>query len=143
MRVAGESVLAELGLRARHLIALTLLREHGEIGQGPLADLLQLDRTNLVGLLNELEADGLVERRRSAEDRRRHDVTLTDTGRHTLAAAEFGLAAAEEHVLGALDPEQREALYVLLSEATAGHISGGCLRDSPAETEPQGLCGGR
>jgi DNA-binding MarR family transcriptional regulator len=122
MRVASEAVLADVGLRPRHLIALTMLRDHGEVSQIGLADLLQVDRTNLVGLLNELEAERLIERRRSVEDRRRHEVVLTDTGRQRLADAEFALAAIEDSVLGALDSSQREALYALLRQATDGHL---------------------
>jgi DNA-binding MarR family transcriptional regulator len=83
---------------------------------------LQIDRTNLVGLLNELERDGLVERRRTAEDRRRHIVELTPEGTARLREAECALAAAEEEVLGALDADQRELLYQLLQQATAGHV---------------------
>jgi MarR family transcriptional regulator, lower aerobic nicotinate degradation pathway regulator len=118
MRLRSESALAPLGLRARHLIALTVLRDHGASTQQALATTLQIDRTNLVGLLNELEADRLIARRRSREDRRRHIVELTDAGAQRLAQAEFALAAAEDEVLGGLDREQRETLYDLLALAT-------------------------
>jgi DNA-binding MarR family transcriptional regulator len=119
MRVRSEAALEPLGLRARHLIALTVLREQRGSTQQALATTLQVDRTNLVGLLNELEADGLIARRRSSEDRRRHIVELTAAGAQQLAAAECALAAAEAEVLGALDLQQRETLYHLLQRATA------------------------
>jgi DNA-binding MarR family transcriptional regulator len=79
-----------------------------------------MDGTNIVGLLNELEAEKLIERRRSPEDRRRHVVELTDAGVRILAKAEFALAAVEDHVLSALDAEQRETLYSLLQLASTG-----------------------
>ena len=120
MRVAGEAALTAAELRPRHLIAMTVLRDQGESGQADLAGTLQLDRTNLVGLLNELETAGLIERRRSPQDRRRHTVVLTPAGRERLAKVEFALMDAEGRVLGALDAEQRDALYVLLQQATAG-----------------------
>jgi DNA-binding MarR family transcriptional regulator len=81
-----------------------------------------MDGTNIVGLLNELEADKLIVRRRSPEDRRRHVVELTDAGAKRLAKAEFALAAAEEEVLGALDCRQREALHDLLQRAATGSV---------------------
>jgi DNA-binding MarR family transcriptional regulator len=118
MRVRSEAALAPLGLRARHLIALTVLRDQGGSSQQALSTTLQIDRTNLVGLLNELEDDGLIARRRSSEDRRRHIVELTDVGAHRLAQAESALVAAEDEVLGALDGEERETLYRLLQQAT-------------------------
>ncbi len=121
-RLRAESALAPLGLRPRHLVALTVLRDYGSPTQQALAAALQTDRTNLIGLLNELETDGLILRRRSTEDRRRHFVELTDQGAERLAEAEAALAAAEDEVLGALDADQRETLYQLLAQATTSHV---------------------
>ena len=121
MRMRAESALAPLGLRPRHLVALTVLRDHGSPTQQALAGALRTDRTNLIGLLNELESDGLILRRRSSEDRRRHIVELTDVGAERLAQAEAALAAAEDEVLGALDADERETLYRLLQQATTSH----------------------
>jgi DNA-binding MarR family transcriptional regulator len=121
-RVRAESALTPLGLRPRHLLTLTVLRDHGGATQQALATTLQIDRTNLVGLLNELESEGLIVRRRTDEDRRRHVVDLTDAGGQKLSEAECALAAAENDVFSALDAEQREMLYQLLQQATAGHV---------------------
>jgi DNA-binding MarR family transcriptional regulator len=121
IRMASQAELEPLGLRPRHLVALTVLRENGGVaGQQELASELQVDRTNLVGLLNELEAEGLILRRRSAEDRRRHIVELTAEGGERLAAAETAIGAAEDEVLGALSDRQREQLFELLQRASAG-----------------------
>jgi DNA-binding MarR family transcriptional regulator len=121
MRLRAESALAPLGLRPRHLVALTVLREGGGSTQQALSTTLQIDRTNLVGLLNELEADKLIERRRSSEDRRRHIVEITPGGVKLLAKVESALVAVEDEVLGGLDREQREMLYSLLQRATSDH----------------------
>ena len=118
MRSHSESTLAALDMRPRHLLTLTVLRDLGGCTQQALAAQLSIDRTNLVGLLNELESEQLIERRRTPEDRRRHIVEVTPAGRETLAKAEFALAAVEDEVLAALDAEQREALYRLLAQAT-------------------------
>ncbi|GII27471.1 MarR family winged helix-turn-helix transcriptional regulator [Planotetraspora mira] len=120
VRLRSETVLAPLGLRPRHLIALTVLRESAGSTQQALAATLEMDGTNIVGLLNDLEAENLVARRRSPEDRRRHVVELTDAGAKRLAKAEFALAAVEDEVLGALSEAQRESLYCLLQKALAG-----------------------
>jgi DNA-binding MarR family transcriptional regulator len=121
-RSRAESALGPLGLRPRHLVALTVLRDHGGMTQQAYATALQMDRTNLVGLLNELEGPGLVARTRSAEDRRRHVVELTEAGARRVADAEAALAAVEDEVLGALSAEERASLYGLLQRATAGHM---------------------
>ena len=120
MRLRSEAVLAPLGLRPRHLVALTVLRHLGGSTQQALATTLAMDGTNIVGLLNELEADKLIERRRSPEDRRRHVVELTEAGVKQLVIAECALAQVEQEVLGALDAGQRETLYTLLQLAATG-----------------------
>jgi DNA-binding MarR family transcriptional regulator len=121
-RLRVQTALAPLGLRPRHLVALTVLRDHGSGSQQALAATLQIDRTNLVGLLNELETSGLIARRRSVEDRRRHIVELTPDGAHRVEEAESALQVAEDDVLSALDHDQREALYRLLQLASSRHV---------------------
>jgi DNA-binding MarR family transcriptional regulator len=135
-RARNESALRPLGLRPRHLLTLTVLRDHGSGTQQALAATLRIDRTNLVGLLNELESAGLIVRRRTDEDRRRHVVELTDAGVGKLGEAECALAAAEDEVFSALDAEQREALYRLLQQATAGHVldCSAAVQQQPDET---------
>jgi DNA-binding MarR family transcriptional regulator len=127
MRLRTEAVLAPLGLRPRHLVALTVLRHLGGSTQQALATTLAMDGTNIVGLLNELEAEKLIERRRSPEDRRRHVVELTEAGMKQLSKAECALAQVDEEVLGALDSSQRETLYDLLQLAASG-TGVGCPR---------------
>ncbi|MTD52695.1 MarR family winged helix-turn-helix transcriptional regulator [Amycolatopsis pithecellobii] len=117
IRVRSETLLGPIGLRPRHLIALSVLRESGGTTQQALATTLEMDGTNVVGLLNELEGRGLIERRRAAQDRRRHVVELTEIGRLTLEKAESELAAVEDEVLTNLGKDQREQLYVLLQQA--------------------------
>ncbi|WP_024888433.1 MarR family winged helix-turn-helix transcriptional regulator [Streptomyces sp. CNZ748] len=120
MRVRSEAALAPFRLRVRHLIALTLLRERGDSPQQQLAVALERDGTNVVGLLNELEAEKLVERIRSPQDRRRHVVRLTAAGVRRLSEAEAVLVDVEREVFAALDADQRESLYHLLRQAMAG-----------------------
>jgi DNA-binding MarR family transcriptional regulator len=115
-------VLEEHGLRPRSLVALTLLRDHDGFSQQGLAATLQIDKTNLVGLLNDLENDALVARRRSPEDRRRHLVEITAAGTAKLSEAEEALAAVEDDVLGVLSEEERETLYRLLRRVTTEHV---------------------
>ena len=119
MQTEAEAELAVFGLRARHVIALTLLRDLGEQNQSDLSATLGMDATNVVALLNELEADDLVQRRRSPQDRRRHTVSLTAAGRARLKEIEHLLTGVEQRVLDPLTPEEQRTLYALLSRATA------------------------
>jgi DNA-binding MarR family transcriptional regulator len=118
MQTGAEAELASFGLRARHVIALTLLRDLGEQNQSDLATTLGLDPTNVVALLNELEAADLIERRRSPADRRRHTVSLTATGARRLKEVEHLLAGVEQKVLSSLTADEHATFYRLLQRAT-------------------------
>jgi MarR family transcriptional regulator, lower aerobic nicotinate degradation pathway regulator len=109
-------------LRTAHLMLLTLLRDHGATTQTGLAEALRLDPSNLVGLLNDLERRGMVIREHHPDDRRRHIVTIADAGITELQDTEQRLAAAEDRVLGALDPEERVTLHCLLMRAAGGQL---------------------
>ena len=118
LRSEGQAELSKtFGLRELHLIALTLRREFGEQSQADLAGTLRVDPTSLVGLLNELEAAGLVERRRTTRDRRRHTVAPTSAGMCRLADIERALIAIEQRALSGLDPTEQATLHALLQKA--------------------------
>ncbi len=112
MRLYRDS-LAGTGLKPPHVATLAQLAAQ-PIGQQALAEATSLDPVKLVGVLNDLESAGLVERRRDAVDRRRHIVALTCAGRARLADVERAAAGAEERLLAALSPQQREQLAALL-----------------------------
>src|SRR5713226_3667327 len=116
-RRAAETSMSPGGLRPRHLIALKLLSEHGPASQQGLADSLSLDPSNVVGLLNELEARELITRRRDPGDRRRHIVELSPRGEDELALAYARLRLVEDDLFSALSAEERATLYDLLVRA--------------------------
>jgi DNA-binding MarR family transcriptional regulator len=130
MQTDADAELVSSGLRARHVIALTLLRDHGEQNQSDLAATLGLDPTNVVALLNELEADDLIERRRSPADRRRHTVSLTVAGLSRLTEAEHLLADVERRVLSSLSADEQATFYKLLARATTSPTCSEALETS-------------
>jgi MarR family transcriptional regulator, lower aerobic nicotinate degradation pathway regulator len=136
-RRSSETALEPTGLRPRHLVALTILRDRGPTTQVALGEALCVDPTNLVGLLNELEHASLLERRRDPVDRRRHIVELSDSGRIALARAERALASMQDEVLSGLGEDEREALHGLLVRATDGRTN--CASEGEAAA---GACDG-
>jgi DNA-binding MarR family transcriptional regulator len=116
----------------KRIVTLSYLRELGALGQKHLGPLLCIDANNVVLLLNQLEADGLVVRRRDPEDRRRHVVELTETGLGVLRHAEQGMFEIEDELLAALDEEQRAQFRALLREALYGE--NGVFRRATAGT---------
>jgi DNA-binding MarR family transcriptional regulator len=106
-----------LGMALRHLVALSYMRDHDACPQQDLADAFCMDANNVVLLLNELEQFGYTTRVRDPSDRRRHLVEITPPGREALSVAERAQVAIEDHVLAALDADERRTLRELLNRA--------------------------
>src|SRR5918999_801145 len=81
-----------------------------------LAQYRGVDRTVMTYLLDDLETAGLVERRPDPADRRARRVVITDVGLTRLYELEQRLRMAEEHVLGPLQPAERDTLRHLLRQ---------------------------
>lgn len=110
--------LAPLGIDGRDLAVLTMLARGAPPSQQEAAARLWIDRTTMVGLIDDLEAKGLVERSPDPADRRRNTVVLTAAGRRTLVAAAARTDEAEERFLAPLDGEDRERLRRILRTLT-------------------------
>jgi DNA-binding MarR family transcriptional regulator len=106
--------LAGTGLRPPHVAVLVQLRVE-PVGQQALGEAIGLDPVRLVGILNDLESAGLVERRRNVVDRRRHIVAITCAGRQRLDEVERASADADERLLAGLSTAQRGQLAELLN----------------------------
>jgi DNA-binding MarR family transcriptional regulator len=116
--VAGARVreaLAAEGLNMRSVFTLTHLAD-GPVNQQALIDLLGVDPSALVAVLNELEGLGLATRQRDPADRRRHIVTLTDRGATALRSIESVLDKTDDDLFAALSAEERAQLERLLTK---------------------------
>ncbi len=115
MRRQFDEAVAPLGLRARHLVALTYLNDHGASAQQALIEALGLDASNLVALLNELEDHDLIVRRRDRADRRRGIIELSAEGEQVLALVDQALETVDDEMLAALSGDERATLNELLA----------------------------
>jgi DNA-binding MarR family transcriptional regulator len=123
-----------LGMDLRLLMALSYLNDHDGAPQQELVDALCMDAKNVVLLLNDLEELGALVRRRDSEDRRRHRVYITDTGREALRRAARAQEPIEDDVLQALDADERATLWNLLTRAVSG------AERATAERAKEGAC---
>jgi DNA-binding MarR family transcriptional regulator len=105
---------AGLGLGGMHFGALTVIDSVGPISQQELGEYVKKDRTTIVALIDDLEEEGLVERRRNPADRRAYALELTEEGRQWLAKAGPILMAAEDRLLLDLDDDERARLLEML-----------------------------
>ena len=110
------------GLTPYHYAVLLALAEDSHETQGAIADALGYDRGQLVGLLDELEDRGLVERRRDPTDRRRHIVRLTPAGKRALAKLRALALRLEDDFLASLDEDERAQLHALLLRLAQQHL---------------------
>jgi DNA-binding MarR family transcriptional regulator len=109
-----------LGMRLRQFLALGKVRDHPGISQQELAEVMLLDSNAVVLLLNELEDLGYSMRRRDPEDRRRHTVELTESGRQAMARAEEARESIEDELLGGITAEEKQTLRRILTRALDG-----------------------
>jgi len=111
----------DLGLHPYHHAVLLVLDEGTRETQGSIADALGYDRGQLVGLLDELEEQGLVGRKRDPNDRRRQSVSLTAEGKKTLGRLRGIAGRIEDGFLEPLDDEERATLHALLLRLAEKH----------------------
>lgn len=125
-RMQAQPWVAESGMRPPGFGALRIIAGHGPVSQREVAELLGLHPSDLVSLVDMLEANGWVRRDRSEADRRRYDLTLTDDGRRALDRFETLALAAEEQILGVLSARERSSLEAILTKLAAAHFDGSC-----------------
>ncbi|WP_030295014.1 MarR family winged helix-turn-helix transcriptional regulator [Streptomyces katrae] len=115
----GRSLVAEAlaaeGLRLGHQAVLAATAEYGPVAQADLGRRLGIDPKDLVGLLNHLEAAGLVLRAPNPADRRKNAVTLTPAGASTLTRCASLAETANADLLAPLTPAERTTLMALLT----------------------------
>ena len=116
-----ERAVAAHGIRSRHASVLVVIDAEGPMSQRALGRRLRIDKSPMVGVLDDLERLRLAERRRSDSDRRIQAVHLTAKGRRVLSEVTAIADAENARTFAVLDDAEREQLQELLlrvAEAT-------------------------
>ena len=104
--------LAELGLRQSDVSVLILIAENPGVTASAIGRALDIQRANMVPLLNRLEDARLIER--APIDRKSLGLDLTEPGRELLARARQVVESFEAELLARVPPEHRPHLLPAL-----------------------------
>jgi len=120
LRLAQQAVFRDFaesvhGLSPGRVGLLIYIDANPGVTQSRLAEAVRRDRSTMVGVLDELEARALIERRRGT-DRRTNGLWLTRAGRTLLARAVRDIAAHERRIAARLNASERRVLLQLLGK---------------------------
>ncbi len=103
-----------IGLTVRLWGVLNVLDAEGALTQHALGKCVGIDPSSMVSAIDELEAKGLVERRRHPHDRRAHALHLTELGRTTLEQGRGLARQAHDELVAPLSARERDQLHDML-----------------------------
>ena len=111
--------LEPLGLKPMHAGILGVIERADGLSQQALGERLGVFPSRLVGVLDEMEGRGLVERRNSPTDRRSYALYLTEGGRIALEQMRRVAYEHQDALCAALDDSERAQLAGLLARISA------------------------
>ena len=111
--------LEPLGISPREWAALNCLDEQHELSQREVAELLGVDRTTMVALVDELQAKGWVKRHPQPDDRRKNIVGLTRKGRDIMQRGARLIDDCERRFLAVVSEADAERLKDALAAVIA------------------------
>ena len=120
----------EMGLSPMQLHALRLIEPGGAVPMSSLAGMLFCDNSNVTGIVDRLEARGLIERRVAEHDRRVKLIALTEEGERVRGAV-FRQMNQPPPEIAALPLRHKRALRDALRAACARADESGAAAPAP------------
>ena len=118
-RLRGRDQQQPRGLTHSQFRALIVLDKSVEVTAGDLAKSADLNPASVSAMLDQLQANGIVERRRGSQDRRVCMVSLTDKGRGIVEEKRSNWQNLWEAHLGALSEQELSAALHVMRTMTA------------------------
>ena len=112
-----ERELAAEGISLRSHQVLACVEERAGGSQQEVSDSIEVDRSEMVRILDRLEKAGMVVRENDPADRRRHRLKLTPAGRRGLRRGEAVIEKVTREALSRLSERERETLHTLARRA--------------------------
>ena len=120
-RMANESWAHDAGFRPGCIGVLRVVAAREPVSQREVSEALLLDPSDLVTLVDILEAAGLVERRRDPADRRRYALEVTPRGQLAVVRLREINRETNEELLAPLDEQERAQLAELIGRVVRHH----------------------
>lgn len=108
------AALADEGMRMWHHAVLSAVAERGPVAQAELGRSLAIDPKDMVGILNDLQAEGHITRAPDPTDRRKNAITVTPDGTRLLTRCQRLADRANEELLAPLAADERAQFLALL-----------------------------
>jgi DNA-binding MarR family transcriptional regulator len=106
--------LEQHGLTMWAYIVLTALRDNEASSQASLADAIGADRTRIIAVFDDLQNRKMINRRPDPGDRRSNLLSLTASGRKTVAAAQKAIQDNEKRMLTGVSSADRDTFLRVL-----------------------------
>ncbi|OAN44715.1 transcriptional regulator [Paramagnetospirillum marisnigri] len=110
----GQTVTAAEGITPGLYGMLQVIANNSGLTQSALAEAMDVDRSSIVKVVNQLEDKRLIVRDASPTDRRSYCLRLTSFGRNELARIEQAVTAQDREFSKALSEAERHTLIGLL-----------------------------
>jgi DNA-binding MarR family transcriptional regulator len=107
---------SQYGVTPTQLSVLKLLHEIGDLSLGTLSREIRAHNSTVTGIVDRMEAAGLVERARSEEDRRVWIIRLTSQGKRVAEKAKVSPWEILRNALAELPPADQERLTGILKK---------------------------
>ncbi|HTR77943.1 MAG TPA: MarR family transcriptional regulator [Gemmatimonadaceae bacterium] len=122
--LAEEPVVRRSGLSLRGYVVLSeIASTPAATSQLMVATKAMIDKSVIVGLLDELEQAGFVKRTPDPSDRRTRLLTITGPGKKALLSAQADVRAVEDRLFTGVTSDQRRTLLEVLRTAARGGLA--------------------
>lgn len=117
IEVVGPVLAARMGgLTPGRFSLLVLLKANPGINQTELSRGVGVDKSTLTPALDQLERKGLIQRQRTAKDRRTYSLALSPAGEQLLSELMAKVTLHEKNIVAGLTPAERSTLNRLLKK---------------------------
>ena len=116
IREMTEDALAPLNIYAKHYALMAVVKANGPTTQQAIGDILKIDRTTMVLLVDDAESKDLVLRNPHPTDRRCHVLSLSENGQKVFKEANRLVKKVENQFFNVLEKKEKEQLIGLLGK---------------------------